>query len=139
MHRPSEIDQLLSTNRGAVISGEFRYLLWRRVSENGTRRIAFIMLNPSTADAVQDDPTLRRCIAFTREWGFSTLLVANLFALRTSRPSALLRVDDPVGADNDTWLSMVVNSVDTVVAALGAATIAEQRSAGVLALLAARH
>lgn len=138
-HPPAEIDRLLSTDRGAVICGEFRYLLWRRVSEHGSRRIAFVMLNPSTADAVRDDPTLRRCISFSRAWGFSTLLVCNLFALRTSRPATLLQVENPVGADNDAWLSAVVASVDTIVAAWGAAAVAEQRSAAVLALLRVQH
>jgi len=134
----AEIDSLLSSDRGAVISGDFRYLLWRRISENGTRRIAFIMLNPSTADAVRDDPTLRRCITFSRAWGFSSLLICNLFAFRASRPAALLHAKDPVGTDNDAWLSSVVASVDTVVAAWGAAAVAEQRSASVLALLGGR-
>ncbi len=138
-HPLTEIDRLLSTDSGAVISGEFRYLLWRRVSELGSRRIAFVMLNPSTADALQDDPTLRRCISFSRAWGFSMLLVCNLFALRRSRPVALLQVDDPVGTDNDAWLSIVVSSVDTIVAAWGAAAIAERRSIAVLSLLGTKH
>lgn len=122
-----------------MISGEFRYLLWRRISEQGTRRIAFVMLNPSTADAVRDDPTLRRCISFARMWGFASLLVCNLFALRATRPTALLRVEDPVGTDNDAWLLRVGASVDMVVAAWGAAAVAEHRSASVLALLSERH
>jgi hypothetical protein len=67
------------------------------------------------------------------------LLVCNLFALRTSRPATLLQVENPVGADNDAWLSAVVASVDTIVAAWGAAAVAEQRSAAVLALLRVQH
>jgi hypothetical protein len=86
--------------RGAVDDGAaridrpYRYSLWRRVGES-RRRVLFVMLNPSTADAIVDDPTIRRCMGFARTWGFGELEVCNLFAYRSPCPSALLRPADP--------------------------------------------
>jgi hypothetical protein len=135
----ARVDDLLAVDKGAVICGAYRYLLWRRIANERGRMLTFVMLNPSTADDVHDDPTLRRCISFARRWGFASLLVCNLFALRASRPAALREVDDPVGADNDAWLDLAAEAAQTVVAAWGAAPVAERRAAAVLPVLAARH
>lgn len=59
------------------------------------------MLNPSTADHVIDDPTIRRCVGFAKAWGFGRLVVANLFALRATNPYELVLAPDPIGPDND--------------------------------------
>lgn len=68
--------------------GTYRYELGRSwAPEKG--QICWIMLNPSTADANQDDPTLRRCIHFTQSWGFGELVVVNLYPFRSSRPADL--------------------------------------------------
>ncbi|TMF61888.1 MAG: DUF1643 domain-containing protein, partial [Chloroflexi bacterium] len=69
--------------RGATFSADrrYRYRLWRRW--DGARPVvAFVMLNPSTADARRDDPTIRRCIGFAKSWGFGGVEVVNLFAYR---------------------------------------------------------
>lgn len=90
------------TDRGAVLSdcGLYRYRLHRRVTASD--RIAlFIMLNPSVADADQDDPTIRRCMGFTRALGCGMLEVVNLFAFRTKSPEVLKQASAPVGPDND--------------------------------------
>jgi hypothetical protein len=62
------------------------------------------MLNPSTADALEDDPTIRRCIGFAKREGCGSLRVLNLFAYRSTDPNELLHVDDPVGPYNDAML-----------------------------------
>jgi hypothetical protein len=78
--------------------GIYRYELTR--SWDATRPlIAFVMLNPSTADAVEDDPTIRRCIGFADGWGFGEVRVYNLFALRTPDPEHLWKHEDPFGPD----------------------------------------
>ena len=90
----------------AVISdcGSYRYTLRRDWAPPEFERAVFVMLNPSTADAEQDDPTIRRCINFARSWQCGGLLVLNLYALRSTDPKALWKHADPVGPDNDTWL-----------------------------------
>lgn len=77
------------------------------------------MLNPSTADAHQDDPTIKRCIGFAQLWGYGSLAVANLFAFRTAFPQALKRCTEPIGPENDIWLMALASEADTLVAAWG--------------------
>jgi hypothetical protein len=85
----------------AVIShcGRYRYLLARQVGPS-PRVVTFILLNPSTADATRDDPTIRRCLGFARLWGCGRLQIVNLFAVRATDPERIRRVADPVGPDN---------------------------------------
>lgn len=102
--------------RSAVLSpcGTYRYELARRWS-NGPL-VSWIMLNPSTADADADDPTVRRCIRFAQSWGYGGLVIRNLFALRATDPAALDRHPDPVGPDNDTYLARCAHEELTVAA-----------------------
>ena len=86
--------------------GNFRYYL-ERIWDESVRPLAFIMLNPSTADAAEDDPTIRRCIAFARREGAGGLTVGNLFAWRSTDPSALRKCDNPEGPDNAPWLRTI--------------------------------
>jgi len=82
-----------------------RYRWWlERVWERGAPRLLFIGLNPSRADAVRDDATLRRLTGFGRSWGFGALEVLNLHALISRSPRLLRRAADPVGAENDAWI-----------------------------------
>lgn len=62
------------------------------------------MLNPSTADANIDDPTIRRCIGYTAKWGYGGIVVVNLFALRSKDPNNLCISDDPIGTANDEYI-----------------------------------
>jgi hypothetical protein len=80
-------------------SKTYRYRLSRRWGNEPAA--TFIMLNPSTADAFQDDPTVRRCISFAKREGCGGLVVLNLFALRATNPAELLTHEDPVGPWND--------------------------------------
>lgn len=94
------------TTSGAHIDGPYRYTLWRTWANHQQPAIcAWVMLNPSTADASDDDPTIRRCIGYSRRWGYDGLVVRNLFALRATDPRELHAAADPVGPANDHWLT----------------------------------
>jgi hypothetical protein len=89
--------------------GTYRYALSRnletpRLFNAVTQRCLFVMLNPSTADASTDDATIRRCKAYASSWSYHVLDVVNLFALRSTDPTALREHTDPVGPDNDSHI-----------------------------------
>lgn len=79
----------------------------------------FIGLNPSTADEVINDPTIRRCIGYTKDWGYSNLCMMNLFAFRETLPILLKKAENPVGPDNDDALLTMAEKAEVVVAAWG--------------------
>lgn len=81
--------------------------------------INFIMLNPSTADETQLDPTLRRCKGFAQREGFGSFVVTNLFAYRATDPQDMRRVLDPIGPANDDWISRVASECKVVVCGWG--------------------
>jgi hypothetical protein len=93
----------------AVIStcGKFRYLLTREWGTGG-EVATFVMLNPSTADAEKDDPTIRKCVAFSRLWGCGKLQVVNLFAFRATNPKDMMNAEDPVGPENSRYVKQAV-------------------------------
>jgi hypothetical protein len=127
--------------RSAAFSGcgTYRYALWRDTGCLGGEGTAlFVMLNPSTADAELDDPTIRRCVRFARDWGYARLAVGNLYALRSTDPAALAAADDPVGPDNDEWLSELASNAWTVILAWGAHPMAERRARDVRQLVEGR-
>ena len=134
-------------SKGAQISpcGKYRYALWREWrgthkhenwywtgSKDGAGRdygwpksCIFVMLNPSTADAEIDDPTIRRCVGFAKKWQYEKLVVLNLFAYRATDPKQLLALDhndDPVGDRNQTAFNHFANASDAgmIVLAWGA-------------------
>jgi hypothetical protein len=121
---------------GAVldVTRTYRYLLWRQIAE-GSKHVAWIMLNPSVADADIDDPTIRRCISFSRALGFDRLTVANLFALRSTDPRALRTHSDPIGPNNDKYLVELVKGADLVICAWGNHGALNGRAAQVCDLL----
>lgn len=96
---------------GADVSscGTYRYTLLRRWQPKGPC-LRWIMLNPSTADAEVDDPTIRRVIRFSRDAGYSACVVANLYALRATDPAELTRHPAPVGPRNDETLALLVHA-----------------------------
>ena len=104
----------LIVESSAVFGGPdhcYRYRLTRRFA-TGNGAVAFVMLNPSTADVMQNDPTVRRCMGYTAAWGFDTLHVLNLFALRATDPAALRTAPDPVGHLNDATIVRVLEQED---------------------------
>lgn len=98
----------MTLRNGAELSpcGAYRYTLTRQFRMDAPEPLVFVMLNPSTADATKDDPTIRRCISFAQREGYGGLLVVNLYALRSPDPKSLWQAGDPVGPWNDEWLLM---------------------------------
>lgn len=116
----------------------YRYRLRRcfsgSVLEPARNPIVFCMCNPSTADALVNDPTVRRCVGWAAAWGYSDVLVVNMFALRATDPDELLRADDPVGPENDAVLGSIPRDWP-VVAAWGAHKATLPRAARVISVL----
>ena len=113
----------------------YRYWLHRRWSDDPG--VVFIGLNPSAADAQQDDPTLRRIMGFARDGGFGQVTVVNLFAWRAKQPAMLRQTADPVGPRNDYWLRRLTRSGEPVVVAWGNDGRYQGRDRTVLGMLAA--
>jgi hypothetical protein len=118
---------------GAVFdpTGAYRYVLWRRW-DAFRPGVTFVMLNPSTADADRDDPTIRRCLGFARAWGFGGLLVVNLFALRAASPRTLRTAPDPIGPRNDGFLARAARDAHTLIVAWGDGGVLGGRGEAVL-------
>jgi hypothetical protein len=105
--------------RSAIISecGLYRYTLGRQWAAGPP--LNFLMLNPSVADATDDDPTIRKCLGFARRWGFPGIVVTNLFAFRATAPADMRRASDPVGPENDDRIVAEAKRAGLVVAAWG--------------------
>lgn len=112
----------------AIISDDGLYRYWLRrdlpltLERSATKpqTCTFIMLNPSTADAESDDPTIRRCIGFADSLGCNGLEVVNLYAYRATDPTELLNVTEPEGPDNDIHLRVALDKPGPIIAAWGA-------------------
>ncbi len=115
-------------NKGAHVSdcGRYRYRLWRKWGDEGGASCCFVMLNPSTADAENDDATIRRCIAFAKREGYASLSVVNLFAWRSTDPKAMFRdritLDAPIagGLFNDAAIFDEMSKAGLIIVAWGA-------------------
>lgn len=122
--------------------GRYRFTLTRRVCMLGhlkDQSVTFVMLNPSTADASVNDPTIRRCMGFARSWGFGGLRVVNLYAWRATKPADLWiayrgRACITGGPENDNAIRDAARQSVRVVVAWGAHAEPD-RAAEVLALL----
>ena len=114
----------------------YRYLLTRRWAPGGTS-VLFLMLNPSTADATLDDPTIRRCLCFARSWGHSSLVVANIFAWRSTDPRALGGSSDPIGPENDSVILAAAREASVTICAWGKRGALHGRAAEVITTLRA--
>lgn len=128
--------------KGAQISGceQYRYLLWREWRGSGQhwrswggkdgagseleepKSCLFVMLNPSTADGEQDDPTIRRCVGFAKRLGYDRLEVVNLFALRATDPAVVLEMTgtrDPIGPRNQEVIANAAFDAGVIICAWG--------------------
>lgn len=118
--------------KGAIIdeTGKYRYSLWR-IWDEAKPLVVFVMLNPSTADAEEDDPTIRRCMNYARDWGCGGIEVVNLFAYRATDPKELAKVADPVGPLNQKHILQALQDAGEkgiIIAAWGAAGIGLNRT-----------
>ena len=106
--------------RGAILSSckKHRLQLWREWNSN-LPKVLFIMLNPSTADHEQDDPTLRRCMDFAKQWGYGGLYIGNLYSFRAADPRTLLKVSKFSHRDNYKHISTMAQQCQLLVCAWG--------------------
>jgi hypothetical protein len=108
-----------------------RYALYR-IWDESKPLIMFIGLNPSTADEKKDDPTIKRCVAFAKHWGYGGLIMANIFAYRATDPRKMKKAADPVGPDNDKWIRKLAKKADKVVGVWGNHGTHQNRGADVV-------
>lgn len=107
--------------------GKYRWMLSREWNLS-LPTVCWVMLNPSTADASIDDPTIRKCIQFAKSWNCGSLIVVNLFAYRATIPTDMKKVFDPVGGKCDEHISNANSGSDFTVFAWGKYAGAKQRS-----------
>lgn len=107
----------------------YRYDLLRWWVDRPESYALWIMLNPSTADETKNDPTIRKCIAFSQGWGYDGLVVVNIFALRSPHPKVLKTHPDPIGPDNDQAIAEWVRhrQIHRIVCAWGAHGVLRNR------------
>jgi hypothetical protein len=127
--KPSEF-----LDSGAVIIGNYRYTLWR-IWDRSKPILLYIMLNPSTADDVENDPTIRRCIGFAHELGYGGIMVVNLFAYRSVSPDALGYAKDPIGPNNDHHILVQARAADRIICAWGPNGAFRDRDIAVMKML----
>lgn len=102
--------------------GLYRYTLERSWPLAGDKQVLWVMLNPSTADASIDDPTIKRCIGYAKAWGYGGIMVGNLYAYRATKPADLWDAGgnlDIRGSENDQHLSRMAACASLIVAAWG--------------------
>lgn len=126
--------------RTATISecGKYRYHLARIWAEGPShtglqhlwqpRELIFVMLNPSTADAYEDDPTIRRCIGFAKRDDYDSVGVMNLYAGRATKPNDLFTMNDPEGPENEYHWEKLKKSAATIICAWGAEKRAQKQA-----------
>lgn len=113
----------------------WRYTL-HRVWDASQGLLMVIGLNPSTADEINNDPTVTRCINYARDWGFGGLIMTNAFAYRSTDPLAMKKaMVDPVGPDNDYWLQRMAEEAKLILAAWGNHGLWRNRQAHILDLI----
>lgn len=121
----------------AVFSICRKYRLYlHRVWDKALPRLAYVMLNPSTADAFKNDPTVERCQRRAADLGFGSFSVTNIFAYRSTQPNVLTLPNiSPIGEDNDDWILFAASEASKVVIGWGNHGNFNSRSENVIALL----
>lgn len=128
------------TERKTIFSTcrQYRYCLWREWDITNPDYAMFVGLNPSTADEVENDNTIRACMGYAKRWGYGALCMANLFAFCATKPAVMKVYTAPVGPDNDKWLVELAKDAGLIVAAWGGGGTHLQRDGVVKRLLAGK-
>lgn len=121
-------DAILSDDR------KYRYVL-SRIWDETKPFVMIVGLNPSTADETENDPTINRCIEFSKSWGYGGVYMLNLFAFRATLPKDMKNAKDPVGVENDNYIEEYSKLCDKVVCAWGNDGSYKKRSKTVLSNL----
>lgn len=123
-------------DKGAIISEDtkYRYSL-HRIWDANLPKVAFIGLNPSTADKDIDDPTIKRCIEFVKNWGYGGFYMLNLFAYRATDPNELTKTEDPIGINNTKTILETISKVEKVICAWGNEGILMNQNKTILSLI----
>jgi hypothetical protein len=108
----------LKTGANFSTDKKYRYTLWRVWNEDKPL-LGFCMLNPSTANEEVNDPTVARCQRRAELWSYGGVIVTNIFALRSTDPSALKTVIDPVGPMNDVRMIGALQQCETIICGWG--------------------
>lgn len=116
----------LFTSKGAEFSvcGLYRYILWR-IWDTQKPLVMFIGLNPSTANATSDDPTIRRVKRFAHEWGYGGVYMLNCFPYISTDPKKLYNFGNT--KENDDWLKKISDKCDKIVFAWGSFDVVEDK------------
>lgn len=134
----------VNNGRGALLSacGAYRYRLWR-LWDDIAPVMVWVMLNPSTADADDDDPTIRKCVGFARAHHHGGIIVVNLFAWRATNPKELPPLPDyiRIGPENDAHIQWAINAplLATIIGGWGAERFARHRATTVGVNIQARR
>lgn len=116
----------------------YRYTLWRQWGDlfiPDNKFVAFCCLNPSTADETLDDPTIRRCVGFSKRWGYSAFCMVNLFAFRATDPNDMKLAQDPIGPDNNEWIQRIAEQSSLFICGWGCHGSWRKRDAEVISRL----
>ena len=97
---------------------KYRYEL-RRAWNSSKPQIMFILLNPSTADDIEDDPTIKKCISYTKRLKGGSIVVCNIFSYRSTDPRLMKQHNDPVGPNNDYWIKKNAKESKLIIAGWG--------------------
>ena len=97
---------------------KYRYTLWR-TWDVSKPKVMFLGLNPSTADEVKNDPTVTRCINYSKRWGYGGMYMMNIFSFRTTYPIELKKATNPIGDKNNFWIKKIYRNVDKCIGAWG--------------------
>jgi len=113
---------------------KYRYTLWR-TWDKLKPKIMFLGLNPSTADEIKNDPTVTRCINYSKSWGYGGMYMMNIFSFRTTYPVELKKAKDPIGSKNDYWIKKIYKDVDKCIGAWGNDGEFKNRSEDIIKLI----